>query len=55
MPGVGRTVVAQPARKLKWIIFRVGRLLDEPEGGVEATFVGKENAGISVNQRLEKS
>ena len=50
MYGVGKVVSAQPVESLQWILFRVGRLLSEPEVAVEATFLGSDNAEMSVNR-----
>jgi hypothetical protein len=50
MHGVGKVVSAQPVESLQWTLFRVGRLLSEPEVAVEATFLGSDNAEMSVNR-----
>jgi hypothetical protein len=50
MYGVGKVVSAQPVESLQWTLFRVGRLLSESEVAVEATFLGGDNAEMSVNR-----
>jgi hypothetical protein len=50
MHGIDSVVAPQPLEHLEWTLFRVGRLLDEPEATVEATFLGSDKDSMSINR-----
>jgi hypothetical protein len=46
----GNYATSQPAGKMEWTLFRVGRLTDGPEKPVQATYLGSGQDSLSISR-----